>query len=232
MRKLYKNICVFSIVATLVGVLGASEARRDPKKTHLISSRAMIQDDFSGLEAKPIIKAFYAWTEETEGDITIDPPEEIDGLFYDAAVKGEGNDVQVFDLDLKADSSNPDPWQVGCRHAFYVIRVTSSNPTVKAIDAAGEEPREVMAFTFTGCNFKFIAVVADRMRDEEMMYTTMLHELGHMWGLPDNKEGQDSIMNGSWPAATCITRRDILNVYEANGKPGMAPKTGCTRKKD
>ena len=232
MRKIFRNVCVFSVVASLVGVLSASEARRDPQKTHLISSRAMIQEDFSGLESTPIVMAFYAWMEETQGDISIDPPEEIDGFFFDAAVKGDSHELQVFDLDLKADATNPDPWQQGCRHTFYVVRVTSSHPTVKAIDSAGEGSREVLAFTFSGCNFKFIAVVADRMRDEEMLYTTMLHELGHMWGLPDNKAGKDSIMNGSWPSSMCITHKDIVDVYAANKKPGMEPKTGCTRKKD
>lgn len=232
MRKLYKNFLVFSFVASLVGAIGASEARRDPQKTHLISSRAMIQDDFSGLEAKPIAKAFFAWMEETEGDITIEPPKEIDSAFYDAVVKGEGSDLHVFELDLRADASNPDPWQEGCRQAFYVVRVTSANSMVKMLDEAGEAKREVMAFTFTGCNFKFIAVVADRMQDEEMMYTTMLHELGHMWGLKDNKAGADSVMNGTWPSAPCITRKDIQDVYEQNGKAGMAPRTGCYRKKD
>ena len=235
MRKIYKNVCVFSFIASLVGTLSASEPGRDPQKTHLISSRAMIQEDFSGLEATPIIKAFYSWMEETTGDISIDPPSESDLLFYDMIIKGSSYDLQVFDFDLKADATNRDPWQKGCRQTFYVIRVTSSHPTVRAIDSAGAsgEAHEVLGFTFSGCNFKFIAVVADRMRDEEMMYTTMLHELGHMWGLPDNKAGKNSIMNGSWPASHCVTRKDIVDLYSVNKKPGMEPpKTGCKSEKD
>jgi len=232
MLKIYKNVCVFSAVASLVGILSASEAKRDPQKTHMISSRAMIQDEFSGLETNPIVRAFYTWMEETQGDISIDPPNESDGLFYDAAVKGDSQGLQVFDLDLKADSTNHDPWQKGCRHTFYVVRVMSNSPTVKAIDNMGGETREVLGFTFSGCTFKFIAIVADRMRDEEMMYTTMLHELGHMWGLPDNNEGKRSVMNGSWPASHCITHKDIVDDYEVNKKSGMEPKTGCKMKKD
>lgn len=85
-----------------------------------------------------------------------------------------------------------------------------------------------MAFTFTGCSYKFIAVVADRMSNEKMMYTTMLHELGHMWGMKDNKEGSKSIMNGSWPGAECITKRDLREVYEIHGKKNKEQRAaGC-----
>lgn len=229
MLRNLKKLAIFAFFTSFIGVLGASEAKRDPEKTHLITTRAMIQDDFSGLEATPIVKAFVSWMEETRGDILVSPPNESDGVFYDVVMKGDGNDLQVFDMDLKSDGSTPDPWDKGCRHTFYIVRVTSNNSVVKAIDK--DRDSEVLAFTFSGCAFKFIAVVADRMRDEKMMYTTMLHELGHMWGLPDNKDGQLSIMNGSWPGSSCITKKDVADVYNRNGKPSAAPKdTGCTAK--
>jgi hypothetical protein len=225
MRKFFKYTLITAFVMSFIGTLSASEAPRDATKTNFIDSRAMVQEDFSGLETAPIVRAFITWMNETNGDIAIMPPTEGDGLFYDVAISGKGNDLNVFNMDLAADGSNPDPWQKGCRPTFYVIRVTSSHPTVKMIDG---ENRQVLAFTFTGCTFKFIAVVADRMRDEQMLYTTMLHELGHMWGLPDNKGGEDSIMNGSWPGSTCITKRDLRDVYEKNGKRGLQPKDrGC-----
>lgn len=225
MRKFLKYSLVTAFIMSFIGTISASEPIRDPEKTKLIDARALIQDDFSGLESGPIISAFVSWMNETRGDITIMPPTEADGLFYDIAIKGSGNDISVFDMDLQADGRNPDPWSKGCRHTFYVIRITSNHPVVKALDG---EDKQIMAFTFAGCAFKFIAVVADRMRDENMLYTTMLHELGHMWGLPDNKDGKSSVMNGSWPGSNCITKKDLRDVYDKNNKQGMEPKDrGC-----
>lgn len=231
-RKSLKYSAVFFAATAFIGVISVSEASettRDPIKSHLIDSRAMIEDDFSGLELKPIVDAIFSWKKETQGDIDVMPPSEADGIFYDVVINGEVNGKNIFNIDLSADAANFDPWQKGCRHAFYIIRVNSNHPTVKALDG---ENRQIMAFTFAGCAFKFIAVVADRMRDEHMLYTTMLHELGHMWGLKDNREGTDSIMNGSWPGADCITKKDLHDVYAVMGKTGMAPKnSGCSTKK-
>jgi hypothetical protein len=228
MSKFFKRILVTAFVMSFIGSISASESARDPEKTRLIDCRAMIQDEFSGLETVPIVKAFVSWMEETQGDITVMPPTEVDSLFFDLAVKGEGNDISIFDKDLQADGKNPEPWSKGCRHTFYLLRITSRHPVVKALDG---ENREILAFTFTGCTYKFIAVVADRMRDENMLYTTMLHELGHMWGLPDNKDGKSSIMNGSWPGSKCITKKDLHDVYDKHSKHGKEPKDkGCVSK--
>lgn len=229
MRKLLKRTAIVMVVTSFIGTLSASEAKRDPVKTHLIDSRAMIEDSFSGLETKPIVSAFVTWMNETQGDILIMPPTEADGMFYDLIMKGDAGEVNLDPELLSADGRVKEPWSKGCRQTFYVIRITSNHPIVKALDG---EDKQIMAFTFTGCVSKFIAVVADRMRDEDMMYTTMLHELGHMWGLPDNKAGTNSIMNGSWPGSNCITKRDLSDVYSVMDKPGMEPKeTGCVGRK-
>lgn len=231
MPKFFKYAATVAFLLSFIGVISASEQKpRDPEKTKLIETNAMIVDDFSGLESTVIVKAFFNWINITEGDIMILPPDERDGLYFDFILKGDGKDMQVFDMDLESDGSIPDPWSNKCRHTFYVLRITSSHPVVKALD---KDDRQIMAFTFTGCAYKFIAVVADRMRDENLMYTTMLHELGHMWGLKDNKEGPNSIMNGSWPGAPCITRRDMIEVYDIHGKRNMQPKNaGCVPKKE
>jgi len=223
MRRLLKQVAVILATVSFIGAISASEARRNPDKTSLIDARALIQNDFSGIETKPIVRAFISWMNETEGDIMIMPPSESDAMFFDLIMKdGEGS-LRVFDMDLTSDAAVPEPWSKGCRNSFYIVRVTSDNPVVKALDG---ENRHIMAFTFEGCAFKFIAVVADRMQDEEMMYTTMLHELGHMWGLKDNARGRDSIMNGSWPGATCITKHDLSEVYDLHHKHGMQPPRG------
>lgn len=225
MRKFFKHILVTAFAMSFIGSISASEAVRDPMKTNFIDSRALIQEDFSGIETTPIVNAFLSWMNETQGDIMIMPPTDSDVLFFDLALKGGEGQMKVFDMDLQADGSNPDPWSKGCRHTFYLIRVTSSHPVVKALDG---EDRQILAFTFAGCAFKFIAVVADRMKDDQMLYTTMLHELGHMWGLPDNKGGKSSIMNGSWPGSKCITKKDLKDVYEKHNKAGLEPKDrGC-----
>ena len=233
MLKILKQTLVIGLMLSFIGVISASEVKRenlprDPEKTKLIHSKALIQNDFSGLESKPIVDAFVSWMNETEGDVLVLPPEERDVLFFDLIMKGSDGSFNAFDMDLESDGSVPDPWSERCRQTFYVLRVTSDNPIVKAVDG---DNRHVLAFTFTGCVFKFIVVVADRMESEQMMYTTMLHELGHMWGLKDNNRGKASIMNGSWPAAVCITKKDLHDLYESRGKVGMEPKSsGCVSK--
>lgn len=232
MRKFLKYTLTAAFIMSFIGTISASEPTqtpRDPAKSKLIDSRAMITNEFSGIESKPIVKAIVTWMMETQGDITIMPPTEGDAVFYDLIMKKEGSDVVNIDPSiLEADGKIKDPWNKGCRHSFYIVRINSDHPIVRALDG---EDRQIMAFTFTGCVSKFIAVVADRMQTEEMLYTTMLHELGHMWGLPDNKAGSDSIMNGSWPGAKCITTRDLRDVYDINGKSGMQPKdSGCSVK--
>lgn len=225
MRRFLKQTVVVLTTMSFIGAISASEAKRDPEKSMIIDSRALIQSDFSGIETRPIVRAFVTWMNETEGDIMIMPPSDADALFFNLIMKDGDGDLRVFDMELDQDAKVPEPWAKNCRQSFYIIRVTSENAVVKALDG---EDRQIMAFTFEGCVFKFIAVVADRMQDEEMMYTTMLHELGHMWGLKDNTRGKDSIMNGSWPGSKCITKHDLQDVYDVHHKHGMAPpKSGC-----
>ena len=231
MHNLTKHSLVVTFIMSFIGTISATELIvKDLLDTKLISSRAIIQDDFSGLEIEPIVNAFISWMEETHGDIMISPPEKDDAVFYEEVMKGNSKESNVFNsIDLNADGSASDPWEKECRHNFYVIRITSSHPIVKDFDLEG---RHIMAFTYTGCVYKFIAVVADRMRDEKMMYATILHELGHMWGLSDNKDGKQSIMNGVWPmGSTCITKKDLREVYALYGKKGMERKDrGCVPK--
>lgn len=228
MHNFIKHSLVVAFIMSFIRTISATELIiKDLSDTKLISSRAIIQDDFSGLEVKPIVNAFISWMEETHGDIMILPPEKDDSVLYEEAMKGNSKEPNIFnDMELKADESVSNPWEKGCRHNFYVIRITSNHPIIKEFDLEG---RYVMAFTFTGCVYKFIAVVADRMRDEKMLYITILHELGHMWGLSDNKDGKQSIMNGVWPmGSTCITKKDLKEVYALYGKKGMVHKdSGC-----
>lgn len=225
MRKFGKYATTIAFVMSFIGVISASEAQKPVENTQLITTNALITEGFSGVESSILVKAFISWITETRGDIMILPPEERDGMYYDIIMKGDSPTLNVLDMDLTGDAKVPDPWSKNCRSTFYVIRITSSHPVVQALDA---EKRQIMAFTFTGCAYKFIAIVADRMSNENVMYTTMLHELGHMWGMKDNKEGDKSIMNGSWPGAKCITKRDLKEVYEINGKKGKEPTdAGC-----
>lgn len=237
MRKFFKNATVATIVLSFIGIMGASKAdpaqaaaAKEKVDSHLITSRALIQNDFSGVESGPIVKAFISWMSETNGDILVLPPTEQDVMFFDLLLTDDSGNVNVFDMDLEGDMKVPEPWSKSCRQTFYIIRITSKHPVVKALDGS-RDGHEILAFTFSGCKYKFIAVVADRMRDENLMYTTMLHELGHMWGLNDNKDGKESIMNGSWPGATCITKKDIHKLYDTHHKGSVAPDTGCVSEK-
>jgi hypothetical protein len=187
MHNFFKQITVFVAALSMIGTISASEAvitkrDRDPDNSHIILSHALIQDEFSGLEVKPIVKAFMSWMEETKGDILIIPPDEADVAFYELAMKDDNGEIDVFEADLQRDGAVKEPWGDKCRHSFYILRAKSKSAVVKAIDGAIDgEVRQVMAFTFVGCNYKFIVVVADRMKDENVMYTTLLHELGHIY---------------------------------------------------
>ena len=243
MRKFFKTTSIAVGMLLFVGIIGASKpkatqpVKKEPveiaDRPVMIASRALIQDDFSGVESEPIVKAFVSWMATTNGDVIITPPTEQDGAYFDLLMSDSNGNVNVFDMDLTADGSRPQPWSESCRHTFYILRLTSRHPVVKMLDnARSGESKEILAFTFTGCMYKFIAVVADRMRDQNLMYTTMMHELGHMWGLADNTAGSNSIMNGSWPGAMCITKKDIKDLYELHGRSDSIPAdAGCDPRK-
>lgn len=225
MRNFFKYTMTVALVMSFIGAIGASEPERDPEKTHILTTNAMIAEEFSGIESSLIVRSFLGWMNATRGDILILPPDERDSLYYKFFLKGDSPEFSIFEMDLTEDAKVKNPWAKECRQTFYVMRITSSHPVVKALDG---EDRTIMAFTFSGCAYKFIAVVADRMTNEKMMYTTMLHELGHMWGMKDNKEGVRSIMNGSWPGAECITKRDLHEVYEIRGRKNKEQRdAGC-----
>lgn len=225
MRYNLKRLSVFFFILTLISIISASEKKKPEEVEHkqMIVSRALIEDDFSGIEAAPIVRSFISWMNETHGDILVLPPTEADGMFYDVVMKGTSQGSGAFEMSLDADGKIPDPWGPKCRHSFYIVRTTSKSDIIRALDG---ENRQILAFTFTGCMFKFIVVVADRMRNDEVMYATMLHELGHMWGLPDNEEGQLSIMNSHYPTSKCITKNDVARVYALHNMSQFVPQDG------
>ena len=230
MPKIFKFAMILVLLLTFVGILSAEEKpARDPKKSHLLTAHALITDDFSRLELLPLSNAIRSWMKETSGDITVLPTDQADSIFYEIMIRGEEASA-ISDTALTYPDDSKNPWKAGCRNTFYVIRTTSRDPLVKILDNRDGDPSSgVLAFTYTGCLFKYIVIVADRMESEEFMYGTMLHELGHMWGLPDNERGQLSVMNGMYPMAPCITKTDLFETYEVFGKSNQVPKKGgCT----
>ena len=222
MRIKFQQLIVFLLTTVFISVISASESPglKQGEPGSIITTNAMILEEFSGLETTPIVKAFMSWVGETRGDILILPPTEQDVAFFRAAM---GDGIEQIDYDLGVDKTL-NPWSKQCRHTFYVVRVSSNSQLVKEIDGKN---RSVMAFTFTGCMYKFIAIVADRMTDEKVMYEVVLHELGHLWGLPDNKLSQGlSVMRGYYPTSTCITKLDIKNLYDVHGKKGLEKFAG------
>jgi len=228
MPKIFKFAMMLSLILTLVGVLSAAEKPgRDPKISHLLTTQALITDSFSGMEITPIVRALRSWMKETSNDITILHPNRDDAVFYEMIVRGRGESALSNVSFEYPDDSEENPWRSGCKKTFYIIRTTSHDPVVKYIDGRDGDPSTgVLAFTYVGCLFKYIVVVGDRMENEEFMYITMLHELGHMWGLPDNEKGKLSVMNGMYPMAPCITKDDLREVYESFGKSRHTPKEG------
>ena len=228
MSKIFKFVTIVILFITFVGVLSAAEKpSRDPKKSHLLTTHALITSDFSGVEAIHIANAIRSWMKETSNDITVLPPEQSDSMFYEMLIRGSTSIIS--NMALTYPDENKDPWAEDCRNNFYIIRTTSRDPLVKALDNRDNDSASgVLAFTYLGCFFKYIVVVADRMNDEKLLYTTMLHELGHMWGLSDNERGQLSVMNGYYPMAPCITKADLFETYEIFGKSIHVPtKGGC-----
>lgn len=228
MPKIFKFATVLALVLAFVGALSAAEKpSRDPSKSHLLTAHALITDGFSGLELLPLSNAIRTWMKETSNDIVVLPPEQSDSFFYKTLLRGEG-DSAISDIALSyLDDSKLNPWREGCRNTFYVIRTTSRDPLVKVIDDRDGDPSTgVLAFTYPGCLFKYIVIVADRMESEEFMYGTMLHELGHMWGLPDNERGLLSVMNGMYPMSPCVTKTDLFETYGVFGKGNHVPKAG------
>jgi len=221
----------------IVGTVSATEKpvqkTEGPEKDHpaLIDSRALILNDFSGMESKPIVEAFYTWMKETKGDVRIFPPVSADAVYFKKLYL---NDVGEFifadsiQLDMAMIQNGMNPWGSECPHTFYVLRTTSESSIVRAIDKS-KDGASTLAFTYSGCFYKFIFVVADRISTEEELRTVMMHELGHMWGLPDNERGRSSIMNGMYNnMSMCITKQDMRDLYDLyNPSMFLEKDMGC-----
>lgn len=202
-----------------------------PKNITLIESNAFIEGKFSGVEMKPIVESFYTWMSESNGAIKISPPTEVQRAYFYKIMRHAINDPDELDLDYTRHANIA--WGGACSKDFFVIRVLSIDPIVRLIDNSknsGDVDRQlgVLAYTFLGCRYKFIAIVADRIEDEEMFKLVVLHELGHMWGLPDNEKGKLSVMNGIYPMSKCITKSDIIDLYEAHKKNVPTNIKGCS----
>ena len=202
-----------------------------PKNTTLIESNAFIEGKFSGVELKPIVESFYTWMSETNNAIKIAPPTESQRNYFYRVLRQAINDPDELEIDYTKHPSIA--WGGSCSKDFFVIRVLSIDPIVRLIDSSKNSDDNddrrlgVLAYTFLGCRYKFIAIVADRIEDEEMFKLVVLHELGHMWGLPDNEKGNLSIMNGIYPMSKCITKSDIIDLYEAHKKNVPSNIKGC-----
>lgn len=235
--KRIKHLVIGSLLTLVVGTVSATEKPKvEEKHEHsaIIDSRALIANDFSGMESKPIVAAFYEWMKETKGDILIFPPVSADAEYFKKMYLTDDGDFIPSDniqLDMSIVSAGLDPWGDDCSQTFYILRTTSESSIVRAIDSTKDG--STLAFTYPGCFYKFIFVVADRISSEEEMKTVMIHELGHMWGLPDNQKGENSIMNGMYNnMSKCITKEDMKELYELHGASMfLEGDMGCETKK-
>lgn len=229
MKKILYN-CFFVFLVCLISTLSFAEAPKNNK--NLIESYVLIEHKFSGVELNPIVDAFLTWSQETKNDIIVNPPTIEQKLYFHKVLLPNIGDEDSLALD------NSDPkkaWGNSCSKNFYILRTVSSDPRVMLIDNIKNENNSdrrtgVLAYTFLGCKYKFIVVVADRINDEEMFKVVLMHELGHIWGLPDNEKGQLSIMNGMYPMSTCITKLDIQTLYDIHEKkiPSKLINSGCS----
>ena len=221
MKKLINHISFIFFVCFITTI---SFANSPNKNKEIIDAHVYIENKFSGVEVKPIVEAFYTWMGETKGGITIHPPTLEQKIYFHNVLKP--NIVDDDSLNLDHVKSAPVAWGGACSKDFFIMRVLSSDPIVMLIDQGKDSNVGVLAYTFLGCKYKFIAVVADRIQDDEMLKTVLIHELGHMWGLPDNTKGNLSIMNGLYPMSKCITKSDIEELYELYGKKEVAKSLG------
>jgi len=216
-KKIY-----FMFFICLITTISFAEPPSKKEYIPTIESYAYIEGKFSGVEIAPIIESFYTWINETRGDIKINPPTVEQRNYFYKVLKPSIIDDENLHLDY---TKNPKiAWGNSCSKNFFILRVLSNDPTVMLIensknsDNENESKKGILAYTFLGCRYKYIAIVADRIIDEEMFKSVIIHELGHMWGLPDNEKGNQSIMNSSYPMSTCITKSDLEDLYEIHGK--------------
>lgn len=223
-----KNL-FFILFICLITTISFAES---PKSTVLIESNAFIEGKFSGVEIKPIVESFYTWMNVSNNAIKILPPTETQRTYFYKVMRNAISDPDELELDITKHPSIA--WGGACSKDFFIIRVLSIDPIVRLIDNSKNSDNDdrqlgVLAYTFLGCRYKFIAIVADRIEDEEMFKSVVLHELGHMWGLPDNEKGNHSIMNGIYPMSNCITKSDMIDLYEVHMKKPPANIGGCNQ---
>jgi hypothetical protein len=219
--KKLKNHLYFIFIISLITTISFAGS---PPNKNIIDTHAYIEGKFSGVEVKPIVEAFYTWMEETKGGVTIRPPTLDQRAYFYNVLKPNITDDEALTLDLV--KSPPVAWGGACSKDFFIMRVLSNDPIVMLIDGNKESGVGVLAYTFLGCKYKFIAVVADRIEDYEMFKLVLIHELGHMWGLLDNTKGNLSIMNGMYPMSKCITKSDIQDLYEIYDRKEVAKSLG------
>jgi hypothetical protein len=220
LKKLINHISFIFFVCFITTISFAGS----PSNKNIIDTHAYIEGKFSGVEVKPIVEAFYSWMEQTKGGVTIHPPTLEQRAYFYNVLKPNITDDDALNLDQV--KSVPVAWGGACSKDFFVMRVLSNDPIVMLIDGGKDSNVGVLAYTFLGCKYKFIAVVADRIEDADMFKLVLMHELGHMWGLLDNTKGNLSVMNGMYPMSKCITKSDIEELYEIYGRKEVAKSLG------
>lgn len=71
-----------------------------------------------------------------------------------------------------------------------------------------------------------MATKGNKKYSNNMVYTTMLHEIGHVLGLQESTRKQSSIMNMPVNETQDILKKDIVNLYHVNGWSYMDRRFG------
>ena len=71
-----------------------------------------------------------------------------------------------------------------------------------------------------------MATKGNKKYTNNMVYTTMLHEIGHVLGLQESTRKQSSIMNMPVNETQDILKKDIVNLYHVNGWSYMDRRFG------
>ncbi len=203
-----------------------------PPPDPIITSRVLIDPDFSGPERELVLKGIRMWTDPLSDvlkvEISGDPNREaFEARIHQKMVlqqeraqsnipepEGEDEEDTWVDPHSKWDPFDPRApfWDQaqGCDNHVMIFRHTSTDNIVKyiehKIDPSGHGT--LYGHTENSCHSKAIIIVADRLKTSEQFAEVLAHEFGHVLGLRHDFEANASIMHPDDKSTHCVTRRD------------------------
>lgn len=189
---MWRVVCrVVAVLAMMLPVVAcgasANVKPKIPKKSvNNPTFNLIIDKDFGGSERELIIQSFRRWEIDTGGVVK----------FTVAKYRFDPSIEEVPDVTK------------GCTYDAYIIRTSSSSPTIKRLDK--RENAKVLGYTSSTCEQRIVALATDRLKDTKMFRQVAFHEAGHLVGLDHIPVPNESTMFPSVDKATaCATQLDM-----------------------